>query len=80
MRDLLDFDIFTDKDMCPLKKEDNCQCLEDLPLAYSYVPYQRFEEPYSKQKALERGTAYASLDKPYGVYGNEFKVRGVYDL
>jgi hypothetical protein len=45
--------------------------MEDLPLAYSYVPYQYMNKTYSSGKALSRGTAFPELDKPFGVYGTE---------
>lgn len=71
MRDLLDMDI------CSYKDTDDCMCLENMPLAYSYVPYQKYEEPYDKEKAHKYGTVFPSLNLPYGVYGNEFVTRGV---
>ena len=38
-----------------------------MPLAYSYVPYQKFEDPYDKEKAHRYGTVFPSLNLPYGV-------------
>ena len=70
MRDLLDMD------MCPRSDADDCISLDDMPVAYSYVPYQKFEQPYEdKEKAHKVGTVFPSLNLPYGVYGNEFKTR-----
>ncbi len=39
------------------------------PLAMAYIPFQQWEEPYSCEKALSYGTAFASLDKPFLAYG-----------
>lgn len=67
MKDLLDMQLFS---------QDNQSydaCLENLPLAYAYVPYQRFENPYNKEQALQYGTVFSKLNKPYEVYGKEFK-------
>lgn len=47
-------------------------CLENLPLAYAYIPYQVFESPYNKEEALEYGTVFSQLNKPYNIYGKEF--------
>ena len=67
MKDLLDIQIF------PIETSRECACgLENLPLAYAYVPYQQFEKPYSKEMALKAGTIFPSLNKPLGVYGKEF--------
>ncbi len=74
MRDLLDIDDYPDNDMN--MNMNNCQCIDNLPLAYSYVPYQVYEQPFDMKRAFESGTVFPSLDKPYGVYGNEFRMRG----
>ena len=66
MKDLLDTIIISND------KTDNCTTIDNLPIAYSYVPYQRFETPYEKDKALKVGTIFPSLNKPLGVYGKEF--------
>lgn len=43
-----------------------------VSLAMSYVPFQRFENLYDDEKALSRGTLFASLDLPFvgGKRGN----------
>ena len=66
MKDLLEIEII------PRGNSYDCDQCNDLPLAYSYVPYQRFEKPYSKEKALSVGTVFPGLNKPLGVYGKEF--------
>ena len=66
MKDLIDMQLILPEETA------SCGIYDNYPLAYAYVPYQKYEVPYSKEKALERGTAFASLDKPLGVYGREF--------
>ena len=36
-----------------------------LTLAMAYVPYQSWEEPLSEEQALEAGTVFPSLVKPF---------------
>ena len=69
MKDLLDMQLYHSNMM-----NDN-DCLENLPLAYAYVPYQQFEEPYDMEKAFEYGTVFSKLNKPYDVYGKEFMTK-----
>ena len=40
-----------------------------VSLAMMYVPYQRFENLYDPEKALEQGTLFAELDLPF--YGSK---------
>ena len=40
-----------------------------VSLAMMYVPYQRFDNLYEPEKALERGTLFAELDLPF--YGGK---------
>lgn len=69
MKDLLNMQLI------PFEETPSCGIHDNYPLAYAYVPYQKYESPYGMEKALERGTAFASLDKPLGVYGNEFNTK-----
>lgn len=39
--------------------------LDELPLAMSYVPMQKWEDMYAPSVALERGTLFAKLDLPF---------------
>lgn len=55
------------------ESDEFCTCLEDLPLAYSYVPYQEFNTVYSAEDALKNGTVFPDLNKPMSVYGKEFQ-------
>ena len=36
-----------------------------FPPAMAYVPWQRLDEMYTPETALERGTLYPELDKPF---------------
>lgn len=38
---------------------------ENTPIAMAYVPYQSWEETYSENVALEKGTIFPSLDLPF---------------
>lgn len=68
MKDLLNLNT-------PSSGENSCTCLENLPLAYAYVPYQVMDSTYSFENSLDKGTAFPELYKPLGVYGNEFSGR-----
>lgn len=46
-------------------------CLDEKPLAYAYVPDQRFRMLYSAEQALAHGTLFEELYKPMEVYGRE---------
>lgn len=46
-------------------------CSDSLPLAYAYVPWQKWRLLYSPEAALANGTLFEELNKPLGVYGNE---------
>lgn len=39
--------------------------LGKLPLAMSYVPFQKWQTTYSLEKALKRGTLFPELDLPF---------------
>ncbi len=38
---------------------------EQMPIAMAYVPWQRFGRLYELDKALQTGTIFAELDKPF---------------
>lgn len=44
---------------------DEAQIPKDATLAMAYVPMQRWERPMSADEALNRGTAFRSLVKPF---------------
>ena len=39
--------------------------LAGMPLAIAYVPWQRWNQTYSLDKALKVGTVFPELDKPF---------------
>lgn len=39
--------------------------LDELPLTMAYTPIQRFKDIYNEAEALERGTLFQELDKPF---------------
>lgn len=39
--------------------------MERLPLAQAYIPYQEYECLYPLDEALEKGTIFPSLYRPY---------------
>lgn len=47
----------------------NTQTLSPLPkdpvLAMAYVPFQKFENLYAPEQALDAGTLFCGLDKPF---------------
>lgn len=53
---------------CP---ESDEATLFDKPLAYAYVPIQRWRMIYPTNEALSNGTLFEELYKPMEVYGNE---------
>ncbi len=48
-----------------------CRCFENFPLAMAYVPMQKFENIYSVNEALTRGTLFKDLDLPFLGYLNK---------
>ena len=44
---------------------------QDLPIAYPYVPAQRFTQRYSDDDAIIRGTLFPELDLPF----QDFEIR-----
>ena len=53
---------------CP---ETDEATLHGKPLAYAYVPIQRWRMLYTPENALAHGTLFEELYKPMEVYGNE---------
>lgn len=51
-----------------IKKEKE-DCLSGLPLAMAYVPWQCMEEVYEPCHALQVGTIFPELNKPFKCYG-----------
>lgn len=38
---------------------------QETPVAMAYIPFQQFGKLYVPEKALERGTVFPELDKPF---------------
>ena len=55
-------------EVCP---ENDAATLHDKPLAYAYVPIQRWRMLYTPEAGIKRGTLFEELDMPMEVYGNE---------
>lgn len=52
--------------MWNVKNDDICDCNSGrMMLAHAYVPWQRYDEAFSPQEALKKGTLFPCL---YGVY------------
>jgi hypothetical protein len=49
--------------MSPTLNGDIFQC--DVPLAMAYVPWQTWNKTYDLDKALQTGTIFPCLDKPF---------------
>lgn len=39
--------------------------INDMPIGMAYVPRQKWQDIYEKDKAIMRGTLFAELDKPF---------------
>lgn len=40
-------------------------CFENWPIAMTYVPMQKWEEPYNPAEGLSQGTIFPSLNLPF---------------
>ena len=49
---------------CECKKEKK-SCIDEMPLAMAYVPFQGWSELYDLEKGFQRGTIFPCLDKPF---------------
>lgn len=43
----------------------DAECINRQPLAMAYVPMQAFRETYEPKQALENGTLFPELNKPF---------------
>ena len=50
---------------CSYKQEKEVLILDSMPLAMTYVPWQKWEDIYSPDEGFARGTIFAQLDKTY---------------
>lgn len=48
---------------CGCRMEEDC--LQSLPIAMSYVPWQKWRNIYDVSKGFHRGTIFEELDKPF---------------
>lgn len=62
---------------CPTYQQSESCCthkddvLDGMPIAMAYVPWQTWQCPYEAEKALQHGTIFEELDKPFrGMRGN----------
>ena len=53
--------------VCP--NESNRDMSPEFVVAMAYVPWQQFETTYELDKALETGTIFPELDKPFLAVG-----------
>ena len=51
----------------------NCQCLNDLPLAIAYVPWQKWKNVMCAKDGIEHGTIFADLVLPFHGCNHKFK-------
>lgn len=52
--------------------EGYCSDLERMPIAMAYVPWQRFERTYDLNQALQVGTIFPELNKPFTGKGGNY--------
>ncbi|MDO5336419.1 MAG: spore coat associated protein CotJA [Eubacteriales bacterium] len=55
----------TDSCPCPEKNNPMYECLETLPVAMAYVPYQKYTTAFDLCYALKVGTIFPELCKPF---------------
>lgn len=72
MNEIYDFVNFpTTENFVPNAKSFSVTELDRLPLAMAYVPMQRLNGMYDAAQALDNGTLFPELDKPF--YGKKCK-------
>ncbi|MGN1157190.1 MAG: spore coat associated protein CotJA [Agathobacter sp.] len=50
---------------CYHKTKNNCDCIDQMPLAMAYVPWQQWEETFEPCNALLHGTLFPELALPF---------------
>ena len=50
---------------CSYKQEKEVLKLDSMPLAMTYVPWQKWQNLYNRQAALKNGTLFEELNKPF---------------
>lgn len=56
--------------MMPMKKNYECPdtgagCMEQYPVAMGYIPWQQWQQTYTLERSLCRGTIFPDLDLPF---------------
>lgn len=49
---------------CVCGNRNSYRC-DDFPIGMAYVPWQTFRDLYEPERALDAGTMFAELDKPF---------------
>lgn len=49
----------------PVFASEECEKIENMPIAMSYVPWQTWKNIYSPEQALRVGTIFEELNKPF---------------
>lgn len=62
-------------------KENHCdkyddKCIDKLPLAMAYVPFQKWKNVYDASAGLQAGTIFKDLELPFYGYKNMCGMRG----
>ena len=50
------------KDYCPYEQAET---IDRFPIGMAYVPWQTFQNIYDPERALDAGTMFVELDKPF---------------
>ena len=45
--------------------KNNCECINEMPIAMAYVPIQSYKKTYEPDSALCFGTIFPELNKPF---------------
>ncbi|MBQ4530508.1 MAG: spore coat associated protein CotJA [Lachnospiraceae bacterium] len=46
-------------------RDRNEKCMDEFPVGMAYVPWQNWNQIYELDKALNNGTLFPELDKPF---------------
>ena len=59
----MNYNAMNSQNMC--MREDMRFCPDQMPLAMAYVPWQRFGRTFDLDQALQLGTIFPELNKPF---------------
>ena len=65
MKEILDFNGISLEQLLSNGNKNDCDCIEDMPLAMAFVPVQKFNKTYEPDSALCFGTIFPELNKPF---------------